>query len=141
MSLQIRGSEKLVLLLAKGLLGILWSEMFRRLTGWKGLEHVASGVRTFHTDKILLTPIPRIRTLSWPLGYKRSLIIPAGFSAEALPGAHYWVAVKELNLGYYIWDTILISLYTPIWQLNLNSLTATQTTSGILQTLEIRAAC
>ena len=37
-----------------------------------------------------------------------------------------WVAVKELNLSYYIGGTILITICTHYGNLNLSSLTATQ---------------
>ena len=41
-----------------------------------------------------------------------------------------WVAVKELNLSYFIEETtFLLSIYMyilPLWQLNLSSLTANQ---------------
>ena len=39
----------------------------------------------------------------------------------------YWVAIKELNIGYYIPETTLILyLYKPLWQFRLSSLAATQ---------------
>ena len=60
-------------------------------------------------------------------------ILQASKKCDAKPTSNifynYWAAVRDLNASYHIGETIFLDIY-PLWQLNFNSLKATQTTGN-----------